>query len=357
MQIDLSVKDVTKKFGEFTAVDSVSFEVPSGNFFSILGPSGCGKTTMLNIISGLVRPSHGQVLFDGVNFTEYSTPSRNIAQVFQFPVIYTLMTVEENLDFPLKCRRVPEKERKKRVREVAGLLNLSDKLKRPARKLAADEKQLISLGRGLVRSDVSALLLDEPLTVIDPQLKLDIRKKLKTINERYGLTMIYVTHDQNEAMSFADTIVVMNNGEVVQAGTPKELYEKPETTYVGYFIGSPSMNFIKCDFDGGRLHTAGGSIPLPSSVSVPEDRKNLKLGIRPRFVSFAAPGADGTLKGRTEMVQEFGNYRIATVRIEEDIIRLKLPPGAEVPTDDACISFPENKICLYANDVLVNSNR
>ena len=328
-----------------------------GGTYALLGPSGCGKTTMLNIISGLVRPSHGQVLFDGVNFTEYSTPARNIAQVFQFPVIYTLMTVEENLDFPLKCRRVPEKERKKRVREVAELLNLSDKLKRPARKLAADEKQLISLGRGLVRSDVSALLLDEPLTVIDPQLKFDIRKKLKTINERYGLTMVYVTHDQNEAMSFADTIVVMNNGEVVQAGTPQELYEKPETTYVGYFIGSPSMNFIKCDFDGGRLHTAGGSIPLPSSVSVPEDRKNLKLGIRPRFVSFAAPGADSALKGRTEMVQEFGNYRIATVRMEEDIIRLKLPPGAEVPADDAWISFPEDKICLYANDVLVNGNR
>jgi glycerol transport system ATP-binding protein len=117
------------------------------------------------------------------------------------------------------------------------------------------------------------------------------------------------------------------------------------------------MNFIRCNFDGGRLHTVGGSISLPSSVRVPEEKSTLKLGIRPRFVSFAKPGADGALKGRTEMVQEFGNYRIATVRIEEDIVRLKLPPGTEVPADDAWISFPENKICFYANDVLVNSSR
>jgi len=327
-----------------------------GGTYALLGPSGCGKTTMLNIISGLVRPSHGKVLFAGVNFTNLPTPHRNIAQVFQFPVIYTLMTVEENLAFPLKCRKVPKKELSKRVHEVAELLNLTDKLKRPARKLEADEKQLISLGRGLVRSDVSALLLDEPLTVIDPQLKFEIRRKLKTINERYGLTMVYVTHDQNEAMSFADTIVVMNNGEVVQAGTPQELYNRPETTYVGYFIGSPAMNFIRCDFDGCKLHTAGGSIPLPSSVCVPEERENLKIGIRPRFVSFTAPGTEGALKCKIELVQEFGNYRIATVRIAEDIIRLKFPPGTEVPADDAWVFLPEDKICLYANDVLVNGD-
>ena len=158
---------------------------------------------------------------------------------------------------------MPQAERNRKVREVAELLNLSDKLKRPARKLAADEKQLISLGRGLVRNDVTALLMDEPLTVIDPQLKFEIRRKLKRINELYGLTMIYVTHDQTEAMTFADTIVVMNDGELIQSGTPQELYDRPETTYVGYFIGSPAMNFIPCTPVGDRLRTAGGSIPIP----------------------------------------------------------------------------------------------
>lgn len=325
-----------------------------GGTYALLGPSGCGKSTMLNIISGLVRPSEGKVLFEDADFTDLPTPSRNIAQVFQFPVIYTLMTVEENLAFPLRCRKLPEKELKQRVHEVAELLNLSDKLRKPARKLAADEKQLISLGRGLVRSDVTALLLDEPLTVIDPQLKFEIRRKLKTINEHYGLTMVYVTHDQNEAMSFADKIVVMNNGEVVQVGTPQELYERPQTTYVGYFIGSPAMNFIRCDFDGCRLHTSGGSIPLPDSICLPDEGGKLKLGIRPRYAAFAPPNTEGALRGKIEMVQEFGNYRIVSIKIAEERIRLKLQPGIEIPAENVWVSFPEDKICLYADEVLVH---
>ena len=225
------------------------------------------------------------MLFDHVDFTDFPTPKRNIAQVFQFPVIYTLMSVEENLAFPLICRHVPHAERHRRVREVAELLNLTDKLSKPAWKLAADEKQLISLGRGLVRNDVSALLLDEPLTVIDPQMKFEIRRKLKKINEHYGLTMVYVTHDQNEAMTFADTVVVMNEGKVVQAGTPQDLYNEPQTTYVGYFIGSPAMNFLKCTLDDGKLQTAGGAIPVPPGVSIPAGAKNLHLGIRPRYAT------------------------------------------------------------------------
>ena len=202
------------------ALKALNLVWKDGGTYALLGPSGCGKTTMLNIISGLIHPSQGKILFDGVDFTHLPTPKRNIAQVFQFPVIYTLMSVEENLAFPLVCRHMPRAERNRRVQEVAELLNLTDKLKRPARKLAADEKQLISLGRGLVRNDVTALLMDEPLTVIDPQLKFEIRRKLKRINELYGLTMIYVTHDQNEAMTFADTIVVMNDGKLIQSGTP-----------------------------------------------------------------------------------------------------------------------------------------
>jgi len=234
------------------ALKALNLVWKNGGTYALLGPSGCGKTTMLNIISGLIQPTRGKLLFDGVDFTQFPTPQRNIAQVFQFPVVYTLMSVEENLAFPLVCRKMSHAERTRRVNEVAELLNLKDKLKRPARKLAADEKQLISLGRGLVRNDVSALLMDEPLTVIDPQLKFEIRRKLKQINEHYGLTMVYVTHDQNEAMTFADTIVVMNDGEVIQTGTPQELYNRPQTTYVGYFIGSPAMNFIKCTLAGNQ---------------------------------------------------------------------------------------------------------
>ena len=287
----------------YFALKGLDLTWKDGGTYALLGPSGCGKTTMLNIISGLLRPSQGGVFFDGADFTRLPPPKRNIAQVFQFPVIYTRMSVEENLAFPLICRKVPRKQRVKRVREVADLLNLSHKLKSPARHLAADEKQLISLGRGLVRNDVSALLMDEPLTVIDPQLKFQIRRKLKQINELYGLTMVYVTHDQTEAMTFADTIVVMTEGEVVQSGTPQELYNRPRTTYVGYFIGSPAMNFLSCKMRGDRLETGGGEVVLPEGVSVPADSKTLKIGIRPRYLRFIENEAPGSVRGRIQQVQ------------------------------------------------------
>jgi len=339
------------------ALKSLNLVWKDGGTYALLGPSGCGKTTMLNIVSGLIHPSQGKILFDGVDFTHFPTAKRNIAQVFQFPVIYTLMSVEENLAFPLVCRHMPQPERTRRVHEVAQLLNLTDKLKRPARKLAADEIQLISLGRGLVRNDVSALLLDEPLTVIDPQLKFEIRRKLKRINELYGLTMIYVTHDQNEAMTFADTIIVMSDGELIQSGTPQELYNRPETTYVGYFIGSPAMNFIECVPADDRLQTAGGSIPIPSNVSIPAGVGNLKIGIRPRNVKFAESKDAMAIKGQVNMVQEFGNCRVVTVRIQEEIIRMKLNPGTAIPSGEVSLDLPEDKVCIYANDVLIHQDR
>ena len=335
------------------ALEKLNLAWTDGGTYALLGPSGCGKTTMLNIISGLVRPSQGQVLFDHVDFTDFPTPKRNIAQVFQFPVIYTLMSVEENLAFPLICRHVPQSERHRRVREVAELLNLTDKLSKPAWKLAADEKQLISLGRGLVRNDVSALLLDEPLTVIDPQMKFEIRRTLNKINEHYRLTMVYVTHDQNEAMTFADTVVVMNEGKVVQEGTPQDLYNRPQTTYVGYFIGSPAMNFLKCTISDGKLQTAGGAIPVPPGVSIPARAKNLHLGIRPRFATLRSSPSEQAIRGKVDRVQEFGDYRVATVSVKDEVLRLKLGPGIEVPAGATWVVLPEERICIYADDVLV----
>ena len=241
--------------------------------------------------------------------------------------------------------------------KMGTLLNLKDKLKRPARKLAADEKQLISLGRGLVRNDVSALLMDEPLTVIDPQLKFEIRRKLKQINEHYGLTMIYVTHDQNEAMTFADTVLAMNDGKMIQSGTPQDLYDRPETTYVGYFIGSPAMNFIKCTLAGDQLQTAGGSIPVPPGISVPAGVQNLQIGIRPRYVEFANSDGAKTIKGQVQLVQEFGNSRVVTVAIQGEKLRVKLNAGAAIPTGDVRLALPEERICLYADDLLVCQDR
>src|SRR5438445_3240576 len=226
------------------ALKPVTMTWRQGGAYALLGPSGCGKTTLLNVISGIITPSRGKILFDGEDITPRSTQKRNIAQVFQFPVIYDTMTVGQNLAFPLKNRGVPKGEIDARVAQIARLLDLAPDLNRKATRLTADAKQKISLGRGLVRADVAAILFDEPLTVIDPELKWQLRSKLKALHRDLDLTMIYVTHDQTEALTFADTVVVMHDGRVVQSGTPAELFDKPAHTFVGYFIGSPGMNSV-----------------------------------------------------------------------------------------------------------------
>jgi len=203
------------------ALKQVDLNWEDGGAYALLGPSGCGKTTLLNIISGLLTASHGQVLFDGEDVTALPPEERKIAQVFQFPVVYDTMTVYDNLAFPLRNRGVPEDEVDRRVKEVAEMNDLTAVLGKRASGLTADGKQKISLGRGLVRTDVNAILFDEPLTVIDPHLKFQLRSKLKELHQRVANTMIYVTHDQTEALTFADKVVVMNTGEIVQIGTPE----------------------------------------------------------------------------------------------------------------------------------------
>src|ERR1700689_3334960 len=233
-----------------------------GFAYALLGPSGCGKTTLLNIISGLVIPSEGRLLFGDKDVTHLPTEQRNIAQVFQFPVIYDTMTVAENLAFPLKNRRMERAAIKARVAEIADLLDLTNDLPRRARALTVEAKQKVSLGRGLVRSDVSAVLFDEPLTVIDPALKWELRSKLKSVHRALDLLMIYVTHDQVEALTFADEVVVMKDGRVLQVASPAQLFERPEHTFVGYFIGSPGMNLIAAEVDGHVARVAGQTIEL-----------------------------------------------------------------------------------------------
>lgn len=221
-----------------------------GGAYALLGPSGCGKSTMLNIMSGLLVPSQGQVSFDGRDVTRATPQQRNIAQVFQFPVIYDTMTVAENLAFPLRNRKLPEERIRQRVGQIAEMLEMSGQLGQRAAGLSADAKQKISLGRGLVREDVAAVLFDEPLTVIDPHLKWQLRRKLKQIHHELKLTLIYVTHDQVEALTFADQVVVMTRGRAVQVGTPGELFERPQHAFVGHFIGSPGMNFLPAQSQG-----------------------------------------------------------------------------------------------------------
>jgi len=282
-----------------------------GGAYALLGPSGCGKTTLLNIISGLVKPSQGKVLFDGKDVTNLPTEARNIAQVFQFPVIYDTMTVGENLAFPLKNRGWKQADINKRVSQIAEILELTGDLKHRASGLTADAKQKISLGRGLVRPDVAAVLFDEPLTVIDPHLKWLLRRKLKEIHHELNLSLIYVTHDQIEALTFADQVVVMTEGEVVQIGSAQQLFEAPAHTFVGYFIGNPGMNLITAAFsaDGVRIPGVNEFLPVRRGLRMGE---TLTLGIRPEFVECVPAGTSGSLPAQVIAARNMGTHWLVT---------------------------------------------
>ncbi|WP_161827810.1 ABC transporter ATP-binding protein, partial [Steroidobacter agaridevorans] len=274
--------DIAHAYGQSWALKQMTLSWSDGGAYALLGPSGCGKTTLLNIISGLIAPTQGKILFDGQDVTALEPQQRNIAQVFQFPVVYDTMSVYDNLAFPLRNRGWKQGEVRKRVHEIAEILELQSDLPRRAHGLPADVKQKISLGRGLVRPDVAAVLFDEPLTVIDPHVKWLLRRKLKQLHQQLNLSLIYVTHDQTEALTFADRVVVMTQGEVVQVGTAEALFESPAHRFVGHFIGSPGMNFLDCD-GGAPPHIEG--VPIgTSSTQQPEPGAALAIGIRPEYL-------------------------------------------------------------------------
>lgn len=326
------------------ALKEMSVQWSDGGAYALLGPSGCGKTTLLNIISGLLRPSEGEVWFGDRNVTEEPPDTRNIAQVFQFPVVYDTMTVYDNLAFPLRNRGIEEAEVDERVREIGAMLDLTETLHKRASGLTADGKQKISLGRGLVRKDVNVIMFDEPLTVIDPHLKWVLRSKLKELHQRVGATMIYVTHDQTEALTFADQVVVMHEGTVVQIGTPVELFERPQHTFVGHFIGSPGMNVLPCEINNGQGVFAGRTMPSVNAVTGDVSGRT-EIGIRPEFVTFTDDGiAVDIVK-----VSDVGRFRIVEVRHGEHGIKLLLPEDQQVPADGAHVNFDPAHTQIYVD--------
>ena len=338
------------------AIREMSHIWEQGGAYALLGPSGCGKSTLLNIISGLLSPSQGQVMFDSRVVNELSPERRNIAQVFQFPVVYDTMTVFDNLAFPLRNQGMDEGRIRTKVQEIADVLDLQPLLGKKARNLTADEKQKVSMGRGLVRDDVSAILFDEPLTVIDPHLKWKLRRKLKQIHEQFNITMVYVTHDQLEASTFADKIAVMYGGQIVQFGTPRELFEKPKHTFVGYFIGSPGMNLITVEPRGDGVGFGDVQVPLPSLTQQLLARttfQTLKIGIRPEFVHVWDGPYEEAMRADVVHVEDLGTYKILTLSLAGQPVKVRLPEDKPVPESQAWISFPAQWLMLYADDFLL----
>lgn len=317
-----------------------------GGAYALLGPSGCGKTTLLNIISGLLTPSKGRVQFGDKDVTARDTAHRNIAQVFQFPVIYDTMTVRGNLEFPLKNRGLDQVSISARVEEIASMLGLTERLDERASDLSADAKQIISLGRGLVRSDVNAILFDEPLTVIDPHKKWELRSKLKELHRQFGFTMVYVTHDQTEALTFADKVVVMYEGEVVQIGTPEELFEKPAHTFVGYFIGSPGMNILPASVEGRTAIVGKTKIPLSADFGI-LGLTGIEIGIRPEFLKLT----DGDTAA-IEAVEDLGRHKVVRIIFEGHKLAVLLPEGAPVPENHCGLIFAPERTLVYKDSHL-----
>jgi len=325
------------------ALKEVRLDWTDGGAFALLGPSGCGKTTLLNIISGLIVPSEGRILFDGEDVTHKPTEARNIAQVFQFPVVYDTMTVRQNLAFPLRNRGVPSARVKERVDTVIGMLGLERHAERKAASLTADMKQKISLGRGMVREDVAAILFDEPLTVIDPHLKWQLRSQLKELHREFGHTMVYVTHDQTEALTFADRVVVMLEGEIVQVGTPEDLFERPRHTFVGYFIGSPGMNVIPVALDGNTARLGDATVALPARYAATNGAK-VELGIRPEYVALAREG----LPFAVTRVDDVGREKIVHGTVAGHAVAAILSEEDEIPAEPHAVFRPSG-INLYAD--------
>jgi glycerol transport system ATP-binding protein len=325
------------------ALRHVNQAFDNGGAYALLGPSGCGKTSLLNIISGLVAPTEGRVRFDGVDVTDLPTARRNISQVFQFPVVYDSMSVRANLAFPLRNRGMKATEAKKRADEVLDMIGLKRQGNRRARGLTADEKQKISLGRGLVRSDVNAILFDEPLTVIDPEMKWRLRAQLKELHKRFGYTMIYVTHDQTEALTFADKVVVMYEGQIVQVGSPEDLFERPRHTFVGYFIGSPGMNVIPTQLEGAAVRVGEYVAPLPIRPMIRGEPK-LEIGVRPEYVRVSNEGIPMQIK----RVEDVGRLKIVHAIAEGFQIKAVMREGAAIPADPHFTIDP-GKLLLYAD--------
>ncbi|MGW0804843.1 ABC transporter ATP-binding protein [Nonomuraea sp. NPDC002799] len=344
--------------GETWALKPMTWTWQSARAYALLGPSGCGKTTLLNIISGLLTPTVGRVWFDDRDVTDVPPAGRNIAQVFQFPVLYEEMSVYDNLAFPLRNRKFPKKEVDLRVRQVSELLGLDQVLRRRSRRLDPGRQQIVSLGRGLVRPEVAAVLLDEPLTVVDPALKWTLRSKLKEIHRDTGHTLVYVTHDQTEALTFADEVVVLNEGAIVQTGEPAELFLSPAHEFVGHFIGSPGMNMLPAEVVGDVVRVGQADVGLVSADDVGGELPPgpVRIGVRPEFVRISGAHTSPGVSAQVTGVDRMGAYDLVHARVGEHAMIAKTEAGSSyVPDAVAFLHFPAERTFLFRDAVRCGS--
>lgn len=328
----VEVRNLVKRFDNNIAVNRVNITIPDGAFQVFLGPSGCGKTTTLRCIAGLEQPEEGQILIDGEDVTRWPPSARDIAMVFQQYAIYPHMTVAENLAFPLKAVRTPRLIIEERVQEVASKLHIERLLARKPGKLSGGEMQRVAIGRAIVRRP-KVFLMDEPLSNLDAKLRTEMRAEIKRLQTDLGVTTIYVTHDQLEAMSMADKIAVMYGGIIQQNDTPSNVYNRPANLFVAGFIGSPSMNFVECSLREDRkvLMLAGDiplGIPLEAGLrfrDVPTN-KPLVLGVRPEDILLRTDAPPDFEQVEVYFVEPLGAETIVDLRLGEHLLKVRVAP-------------------------------
>ncbi len=347
---------VWKRYGDVTAVKDLSLDIQDEEFLVLVGPSGCGKTTALRMIAGLEEISEGELKIGDRVVNDLAPKDRDVAMVFQSYALYPHMSVFDNLAFGLKLRKVPKAEIDKRVREAAATIELTDLLDRKPKQLSGGQRQRVALGRAIVR-EPAVFLMDEPLSNLDAKLRVQTRAEIARLHQRLRTTVVYVTHDQVEAMTMGDRIAVMNFGVLQQVGPPQELYERPSNKFVAGFIGSPAMNFINVSAktDNGRttLSNANLDIPVPDRMKavVGSETAELTAGIRPehfQIVDGTPPGDGATLRAKTDVVEFLGNEELLHVRVgEHDLVAIVEASHRVRPGDELDLWVPLEKIHLF----------
>ncbi|HWU00753.1 MAG TPA: sn-glycerol-3-phosphate ABC transporter ATP-binding protein UgpC [Terriglobales bacterium] len=338
----LTISGVKKRYGQVDTLKGIDLDLADGEFLVLLGSSGCGKSTLLNIIAGLLEPSDGDVKIDGQSIVRVHPKDRNIAMVFQSYALYPNMTVARNLGFGLEMRGVEKKARQAAIEKVAGILQIDHLMERKPGALSGGQRQRVAIGRAMVR-DPKVFLFDEPLSNLDAKLRVEMRTELKKLHQRLGTTIVYVTHDQIEAMTLATRIAIMRDGVVQQFAAPQEIYERPANLYVASFIGSPGMNFIHGSLaqEGGRIGIAlaadgagkAGFMPLPTDIiGTAQPGQKVVLGIRPETIALAQPGTapdarHADFEALVEVLEPTGADTLASLKLGDDAITARLRPS------------------------------
>ena len=344
----LELINIEKNFGDFTAINGISLLVQEGEFVTLLGPSGCGKSTLLNIIAGLEDLTSGEVRIDGKVVNELGPSERDVAMVFQNYALYPHMTVEENIGFSLRLRKRPKQEIATRVREVAKMLELDQLLHRLPRELSGGQQQRVAIGRAVIR-EPSIFLFDEPFSNLDAALRIKTRGEIKELHQRLGVTSIFVTHDQEEALSLSDHVAVLRSGQIEQFGTPEEIYSKPATKYVAQFIGNPQMDIFRGEFqhDGEKLIYQIGQIFIPVPKQIKPSTNIVDIGVRPEHVILGDKGFLTTVR----LVQPVGPFSYITVVWEGGSVTARVTGVSHLrPKDNINVEIISKGLLFFNRD-------